>query len=176
MHWPDGEVQMPNYLSRFRGVRGVGRWLDRWASETLTYAGRVHVLAYILGGAALPYAPELCGRITKAVILRSPFQEAVPRALCARLGRWGTAALFGQAVADLGAGPFWPPGFALSCPTLVLLETRPSRAARRLAVPPLSDTALQIGEYREVPIDHDAAYQSPVLMRAAVDWLRSPAT
>ncbi len=170
--WPEADVRMPNYLSRFRGVTGVGRWLDRYAASALAESAQVFVLAYILGGAVLPYAPALHARIKRIVLLRSRFQEAVPRALRARFGAWGAALLFGKSVADLGRGRFWPPGFQLRCPALTLVETRPSRAAAVLRVSPLSDAALEIATYTELPIDHDIAYHSPSLMQAATEWLK----
>lgn len=171
-HWPEADVRMPNYLGRFRGVAGVGRWLDRYAARTLTGSEPVFVLAYILGGAVLPYAPALLVRIRKIVLLRSRFQEAVPRTLRARFGAWGAALLFGKSVADLGRERFWPPGFQLRCPALTIVETRPSRLAISLRVSPLSDAALGITTYTEMPIDHDIAYHSPSLMKAATEWLR----
>lgn len=165
-------MRMPNYLSRFRGVRGVGRWLEHWMIRNLPGADPVYVLAFILGGAALPYAPLLCSRMKKIVILRSRFQEAVPRALRAWFGQWGTALLFGKAVSDLGRGPLWPPGFHPPCPTLVLVETRPTLLASRMRVSPLADDVLHISAYQELPIDHEYAYHSPLLMKTATSWLR----
>jgi hypothetical protein len=171
-HWPGADVRMPNYLSRFRGVRDVGHWLERWMLRNLAGADSVFVLAFVLGGAALPYAPLLCSRIKRMVILRSRFQEALPRALRAWFGRWGAALLFGKAVSDLGRGPLWPLGFHLPCPTLVLVETRPTLLASRLRVSPLADDVLHISTYQELPIDHDYAYRSPLLMETATSWLR----
>ncbi len=60
--WPEAQVFMPNYLSRFRGLRGVGAWLERWLRETLPPGESLYVFAFILGGAALPYAPTLVAR------------------------------------------------------------------------------------------------------------------
>ncbi len=136
----------------------------------------VFVLAFILGGAALPYAPRLCARTKKIVLLRSRYQEAVPRVLRKAFGQWGAALLFGKAVADLGRGELWPPGFQVACPTLVLVETRPTPLASRLKVSPLTDEVLHITAYRELPIDHEFAYHSPLLMRTAASWLRSEGT
>lgn len=174
-HWPEADVRMPNYLSRFRGVAGVGRWLDRYLERTLAGAAgaeSVSVLAYILGGAALPYAPALHARIRRLVLLRSRYQEAIPRALRARVGAWASVLLFGKPVADLGRAHFWPPEFRLTCPAFTLVETRPSRLAARLKVLPLSDGALEITSYTELAIDHDIAYHSRVLMKTATDWLK----
>jgi len=172
--WPDGPVHMPNYLSRWRGVRGVGAWLDRWVRSTWPTPEPLDVLAYILGGAALPYAPAMVSRVRRVVLVRSRFQEAVPRRLRTRLGGIATAVAWGRAVADLGAGSFWPRGFQMACPQLTLVETHPSRLAERLGVAPLDDEALGIADYRDLRIDHDAAYHSRLLMRTATEWLRSP--
>ncbi len=172
--WPEADVRMPNYLSRFRGLAGVGRWLDRYAGRALTEPAPVFVLAYILGGAALPFAPALHARIGRLVVLRSRYQEAVARALRARFGAWGSALLFGKSVADLGREGFWPPGFQPRCPALTIVETRPSRQAAVLKVAPLSDVALGIAAYTELPINHDIAYHSRSLMQTATQWLRQP--
>jgi hypothetical protein len=172
-HWPEAAVYMPNYLSRFHGLRGIGRWLDRWVDRTLPEADAVVALAYVLGGAVLPYAPALQARVRKIVLLRSRYQEAIPRALRAWFGAMGSALLFGKSVADLGRGRFWPAGFQLPYPELTLVETEPSRLAVRLRVSPLSDEELQITSYRELAIDHDVAYHSPALMKIATDWLKN---
>jgi hypothetical protein len=84
----------------------------------------------------------------------------------------GAALLFGKAVSDLGRGPFWPQGFYLACPTLVLVETKPTLLASRMRVSPLTDDVLHITAYQELPIDHDFAYRSPLLMKTASSWLR----
>ena len=173
-HWPEADVRMPNYLSRFRGIAGVGRWLDRYVARALAGPAPVFVLAYVLGGAALPYAPTLLKRIGRIVLLRSRYQEAVPRALRARFGAWGSGLLFGKSVADLGRERFWPQGFLVGCPALTLVETRPGRLAVSLGVSPLSDAALGITSYTELAIDHDIAYHSPSLMTAATEWLKRP--
>jgi len=170
--WPEARVEMPDYLSRFHGVEGVGKWLDPWASASLDNAGAVYVLAYILGGAALAHAPVLLSRTRRVVLVRSRYQEAVPKALVRRFTYPGALLLFGKAIADLGARPFWPAGFKPSCPVLTLVETLPSRRAEQLKVRPLSDAELGISEYREVAVDHDGAYHSRALMTAAVSWLR----
>ena len=163
---------MPNYLSRFRGVPGVGRWLDSWLARSVADDEGVFVLAYILGGAALPYARALLRRINKLVLIRSRYQENVPRALRARFGGALTALLFGKAVSELGRGPFWSPGFAPPCPHLVLVETLASRRAASLKVTGLSDKELGLSDYREVPISHDEAYTSLDVMKTATDWLK----
>ncbi len=171
--WPEAQVFMPNYLSRFRGIRGVGDWLERWLEQTLPPDEPLYVLAFILGGAALPYAPSLVGRAKSIVVLRSRYQEGVPRLLRRRLGGWLTAALFGRSVADLGRGEFWPPGFALPCPSATAVEIVPTPLARRLGVAELSDADLGIADYTELAIDHNSAYSSPELMRFAVEWLQA---
>jgi hypothetical protein len=170
--WPEARVEVPNYLSRRRGVRDVGAWLDRWCATELTSAGDVFVFAFILGAAALPYAPGLSGRTRRLVILRSRFQEAVPRALEHRFGYLLTALLFGRAVADMGRGPLLPKGFSPSCPVLTLLETRPTRLAERLHLQPLGDSDLGLTGALEMDIDHDRAYDSPALLTSVVEFLK----
>ncbi len=170
-YWPEAHVVMPNYLSRVRGVEGVGHWLDDW-SRDLDPSDPVYVLAYILGGAALPYAPALMARVRRLALVRSRYQEGVPRALTRRFTRIGAALLFGKALADLGTRPYWPAGFEPPCPTLVLLESRPTQRALLLKVPRMSDEGLGLHDAREVDVDHDAAYRSAEIMRAAVEWLR----
>jgi hypothetical protein len=171
--WPQAEVWMPEYLSHLRGVRGTGRWLDRWAESALCSAHPVFVLAFILGGAALPHAPRFSSRLSRAVVVRSRYQEAIPRLLRRRFGWIGVGALWGRSIADLGAPSFWPRDFQLGCPQLTLVETRPSQLALRLKVAPLSDLELGIRSYQEVAVDHDVAYHSRRLMKAATEWLRA---
>ena len=171
--WPQAVVSMPDYLSPLRGVRGTGRWLDRWADDALGSADTVFVLAYILGGAALPHAPRFASRVSRAVIVRSRYQEAIPRLLRRRFGWLGAGLLWGRSVADLSAPNFWPSEFQLGCPHLTLVETRPSQLALRLKVDPLGDPELGIRSYREVAVDHDVAYHSRRLMTAATDWLKA---
>ncbi len=171
--WPEARVEMPAYVRRWRGVRGVGRWLDAWTKANLRPGDQVFVLAYILGGAALAYAPDLTSRVRRLVVLRSGYQEALVRVLRRRFIPLLAPLVFGRAVADLGARPFWPPTFAPRCPTLVLVETRPSRMAERFGVHPLSDEEMGLPPDRvSVGIDHDFAYNSRTLMNTAVDWLR----
>ena len=171
--WPEATVWMPNYLSRLRGVRGTGRWLDRWTGDTLGSADAVFVLAYILGGAALPRAPQLVSRLRRAVLVRSRYQEEIPRLLRRRLGWLGTGLLWGHSIADLGTSSFWPGDFRLGCPHLALVETRPSQLAIRLKAAPLSDAELGIYAYQEVAVNHDVAYHSRLLMKAATEWLKA---
>ena len=171
--WPQAVVLMPDYLSPLRGVRGTGRWLDRWTETALGGVDGVCVLAYILGGAALPHAPRFASRVSRAVIVRSRYQEAIPRLLRRRLGWLGAGILWGRSIADLGARNFWPSEFQLPCPHLTLVETRPSQLALRLQVAPLGDAELGIRSYQEVAVDHDAAYHSRRLMTAATDWLKA---
>ncbi len=172
--WPGARVFIPNYLSRFRGVRGVGAWVDRWCEAHLQPGDSVYVFAFILGGAALPFAPGLVGRVRRFALLRSRYQEGVPRFLRRRLGAWLTTLLIGKAVADLGEGPFWPPEFRLPAPNKTFLETRPTRLVNRFGIAPLTDEDLGLSEYQEMPVDHDFAYHSRDLMKAVVDWLRQP--
>jgi len=80
--------------------------------------------------------------------------------------------LFGRSMADLGRPPFWPPGFSLPCPRLTLVETLPTRHAAFLRVARLTDADLGIADYKEVAIDHIAAYRSASLFHLAVDWLK----
>jgi hypothetical protein len=171
--WPEAQVLMPNYLSRFRGIKQVGAWLERWLAETLPPGDPLHVFAFILGGAALPYTPSLVGRARRVMLLRSRYQEGISRLLRRRIGAWPTAALFGRGVADLGRGEFWPRGFQLSCPHRTLVETVPTRLARGLRIAALSDAELNIANYTEMAIDHNSAYQSRELMRAVTDWLKA---
>ena len=170
--WPEAQVFMPNYLSRFRSVRGVGAWLEQWLKETLPPAEPLYVFAFILGGAALPYAPSLVARAQRVVLLRSRFQEGVPRLLRRRLGGWPTAALFGRAVADLGRGEFWPPGFTLPSPYTTVVETVPTPLARWLRIAEIGDADLGIAGYTELPVDHNSAYGSRELMQFATEWLQ----
>jgi hypothetical protein len=172
-HARQQRVFMPNYLSRFRGMRQVGDWLERWLAETLPPDDLLYVFAFILGGAALPYAPTLVRRARRIVLLRSRYQEGVPRLLRRRLRAWPTAALFGRAVADLGHGEFWPPGFSLPCPHTTVVETVPTPLARWLRIRELSDDELGIAGYSELPIDHNSAYGSPELMQFVTDWLKA---
>jgi hypothetical protein len=172
-HWPEARVEMPNYLARWRGIGGVGRWLDGWAERSISPAEPVYVLAFILGGAALPYAPGLLRRTQKLALVRSRYQEGVPLALRRRFGRFLTTVLFGRYVSDLGRPPFWPAAFRPSCPQLVLLETRPTALAERLKVAPLTDADLGVGDALELPINHDIAYHSGRLMKAATDWFKA---
>jgi hypothetical protein len=130
-------------------------------------------LAFILGGAALPYAPSLVHRTRRIVLLRSRYQEGVPRLLRRRLGAWPAAAMFGRAVADLGRGEYWPPGFGLRCPHATAVETVPTPLAHWLRVGELDDEALRIADYTERAIDHNSAYSSPELMQFATNWLRA---
>ena len=171
--WPEARVEVPDYLSRWRGVRGVGNWLDRWAAASLYPHDEVFLFAFILGAAALPYAPALLGHVRRLVVLRSRYQEGVPRFLRRRFTPPLAALLFGRAVADLGQPPFWPVGFAAAVPALTLVETRPTRLAEHLKIRPLSDAELGIDGAVEVGLDHDFAYFAPSLMKTAVDWLRS---
>lgn len=171
--WPQAVVWMPDYLSPVRGVRSTGHWLDRWAEGALGTADTVFVLAYILGGAALPHAPRFASRLRRAVVVRSRYQEAIPRLLRKRFGWVGAALLWGRSIADLGTANFWPGDFQLGCPHLTLVETRPSQLALRLKVAPLSDVELGIDSYRDVAVDHDAAYHSRRLMTAATEWLKA---
>jgi hypothetical protein len=164
---------MPDYLSRFRGVEGIGKWLDRWASASLNDDDAVYLLAYILGGSSLAHAPLLISRTRRMALVRSRYQEAVPKALVRRFSYPGALVLFGKALADLGARRFWPAGFRPSCPVLTLIETLPSRRAGQLGVKPLSDAELDISDYRELEVDHDGAYHSRALMTAAVTWLQA---
>ena len=154
-------------------MRGTGRWLDVWAAATLAPAAPVFILAFVLGGAALPYAPGLVARTRGVVTVRSRYQEGVPRWFHRRLGWFGAALLVGRAVADLGASPFWPPGFRLGCPHWSLVETEPTRLAVRLRLAPMGDDELGLvtGGYSELAINHDAVYESAPLMRAALDRL-----
>jgi hypothetical protein len=170
--WGEARIEVPNYLSRHRGVRGVGAWLDRWCSGRLGPDDEVYVFAFILGTAALPYAPKLLALTKRMVVLRSRFQEGVPYALRRRLGYLLTALFFGRAVADLGKLPVWPAGFAPAVPTLTLLETRATPIAERLGVGPLSNRELSIVDVTEIPVDHDHAYFSSTLLKIAVDFLR----
>ncbi len=171
--WPDAQVVMPDYLSRFRGVEGVGHWLDSWCRD-IDATIQVYVLAYILGGASLPYAPALMARVRRLALVRSRYQEGVPRALTHRYTKIGAALLFGKAIADLGTRPYWPEWFKPECPSLVILESRPTQRALRLEVPRMSDEDLGFDGFREVDVDHDSAYESTEIIRAAVDWLREP--
>ncbi len=173
-HWPEARIEVPDYLCRFRGIRGTGHWLDRWTRLNLGHEEQVFIFAFILGGAALPHAPELLSRAQRIVVLRSRYQEAVPRYLRRRFTALLAPLIFGCAIAGLGKPPFWPRGFAPPCPTLTLVETRPTRLAERLKVRPLSDTDLDITDPREVNVDHDFAYFAPGLMKAVVAWLREP--
>ncbi len=172
--WPEADIRVADYLSRWRGVAASGRWLERWGQEVLAPGVPVFVVAYILGGAVLAFAPTFVSRAQRVVILRSRYQEAVPR----ELRRWctapGVALLFGKHVADLGVRGYWPPGFRLPGPHLILVETKRSRLATRLAVSPLSDEELGLSDYKEIDIDHDAAYESAQLIETAAVWLRPP--
>jgi hypothetical protein len=173
--WPQARVEVPNYLSRWRGVKGVGTWLDDWSTRTHDPAADdVFVFAFILGAAALPYAPRLLVAARRLVVLRSRYQEGVPRALRRRFRYPLTSLLFGRAVADLGKAPFWPRDWSPSIPTLTLIESRPTRIAERLQVRRLTNLDLGIEEGTEVAVDHDHAYFSLDLMKTAVNWLKSP--
>jgi len=172
-NWPEARVIVLDCRRRSRGVPETGRWLDQWTEEKLSPEDSVFIFAYVLGGSALAYAPKLVSRARKIVIVRSRFQEGVPRRLCQLLSRGGARLLFGRGVADLGRPPFWPPGFSLPCPHLTLVETRPTRLARWLQVRWLTDTDLGLSTFKEVAINHHAAYQSPWLINLATDWLRS---
>lgn len=169
--WPEATVRVADFRSRCRDTVANGLRLDHWVERALPPAAPVFVLSYILGAAALPYAPGLVRRARGIVVVRSRYQEAVVRWLRSRLTRWGTALLLGRAVADLGEPPFWPAGFQLACPHLILLETGRSRAAVRLRVAPLSDAEMGISGYKEVAIDHDAAYDSALLIELVTHWL-----
>jgi hypothetical protein len=171
--WPGARIEVPDYLSRFRGVRGVGLWLERWVQANLTADEQVFVFAFILGAAALPYAPTLVAHMRRLVVLRSRYQEALPRFLRRRFTPPGAALIAGRAVSDLGRPPFWPPRFAPPCPTLTVVETRPTRTVERLGLKALSDSELGIHDAVEAPLDHDGAYFSTGLMRTAVEWLRT---
>lgn len=171
--WPEARVEVPAYVSRWRGVREVGRWLERWAAANMPEGDDFYVLGFILGAAALPHAPVLLSRVRRLVVLRSRYQEAVPRYLRRRFPGPLAALLFGRAVADLGQPPFWPPAFVPPCPTLTVVETRPTRLAERLQVQPLNDRELGIISPVELNIDHDFAYFAPTLMKRSVEWLRS---
>lgn len=170
--WGEARIEVPDYLSRRRGIRGVGAWLDRWYSTELEPAGDVFVFAFILGAAALPHAPALLSGTNRLVVLRSRFQEGVPYSLRHRYGYALTALLFGKAVADLGQAAVWPGGFSPPVPTLTLIETRATRVAERLAVEARDNSELGIAGGVEMPIDHDQAYFSTALMRAAVEFLK----
>ena len=170
--WPEAHVVMPDYVSRFRGVRGVGRWLERWARHFMPRDGPVFILAYLLGGAALAYAPSVQSRARKIAVVRSRYQEALPRWLRRRFTPVGAALFFGKSAADLGRG-FWPANFRPACPCLTLLETLPTNLVARLKLEPLDDEQLQISHYKELAIPHSAAYDSRQLMEIATEWFKS---
>ena len=119
------------------------------------------------------FAPGLMRRTKRLVVLRSRFQEGVPYALRHRFGYTLTALLFGKAIADLGRPPLWPESFSPPVPTLALIEMRATHAAKRLGVKALDDRELGLDGGVEMPVDHDQAYFSTTLMKAAVEFLQS---
>ncbi len=172
-YWPEARVFMPNYLSRLRGVRDVGEWLEGWLKRMIEPEAPIFIFAFILGGAVLPYAPTLMKRARKVVLLRSRYQEGVPRLLRRKLGRWGTTLVASRAVAELGTEEFWPYDFQLPCPQRILVETVPTPLARWLGVDCLSDDELKIVDYKEMAIDHNSAYHSRELMKEVTEWLKA---
>lgn len=171
--WPEARVLVPDYLSRFRGVRGTGHWVDRWLERNVSQGTEIFVLAYILGGAALAYAPHLVSRAKGVVLVRSRYQENVPRYFTKKYGFWGTTFVLGKAVADLGSRSYWPEGFRLDCPLKVLMEAWPSYLAEKLGLEPIPIKTIGMKIDMEIEASHDDAYHSKRLVKPAVEFLKS---
>jgi hypothetical protein len=175
-------------LAQWRGLRACCDALVRYWAGRVTPSGyrRVHVLAYISGGLIFRQSGSRLDlrNLGSVVYVRSPLQEQVPSRLLNGWGQWGLLLLpRGKMLLDLAAADFAALPYPGSHrPQGLLVEAHPSRLALRLgitadAVPPRTweaDGMLpEAGDVRTLPISHDEAYDSELLLSEVLHFARN---